>query len=193
MSDNVVATNLKENTIKMYDNTIDEMEKRGASKEEIDIVKSAKEEAIAAYDYVDEKPHDENEKLPHNCIMDMVNRTIGGFYNFVPLMSNMFIIKMGDIPIYLFQSVSVDLGRKEIDVSIFETPTFSPCKYFSEHKEFGEMKIEFLDNVGAIQRIDLFEGLKVKAVHLDSLHYESDHALTAQIMFKYKKYVPAAC
>lgn len=180
---------LRDNTIKMYDQTIEEMVKRGCPKSSIDAIEKAKTETIAAYDYCD----DAETKIEYSGnIPDRVFKILGGMYNFTPLIANMFVVKMADIPIYLFQSVSVDLGRKEIVISLFESPTFSTYKYFSEHKKFDEMKIEFLDNVGAVQRIDLFEGLKVKALHLDSLYYESDHALTAQITFKYKKYVPAA-
>ena len=180
-----VINSLKENTIKMYDNTIEEMIKRGAPQSDIEVVERAKAESIAAYDYkvCDKKS---GTIVLNNGAQQYQNES------FLPLMTNSFLVWMGDVPVYYFRSVFFDLGKKNITFSLYETPTFSPIKYFSEHRKFDKVKIEFINNIGETQRTDCFMGLKLKSCHIDGLCYESERPLTSEISFSYRKYVPTA-
>ena len=189
-SNKEVVQNIKENTIAMYDHTIEEMIKRGATKEEIDIVEKAKADAIAAYDVV---PEEEEKACERKfCAAELGKNAINGMYGLVPILSNMFVVKMDNLPIYLFQSLYIDVNKKTVMVRMYETKEFSPYKHFSSHKKFDGMVIEHLNPQGVVERRDEIKGLKVSEISIEPLTYSSEEAWTSHITFKYKEYVPSA-
>ena len=174
----------------MYDHTIEEMIKRGATKEEIDIVEKAKADAIAAYDVV---PEEEEKACERKfCAAELGKNAINGMYGLVPILSNMFVVKMDNLPIYLFQSLYIDVNKKTVMVRMYETKEFSPYKHFSSHKKFDGMVIEHLNPQGVVERRDEIKGLKVSEISIEPLTYSSEEAWTSHITFKYKEYVPSA-
>ena len=178
--------NLKENTLKMYSRTIEEMSRRGATEEEIKIVEDARDETLAAYDDVQT---DENAIKRTHVFTPLIARIK---QDFPIILSNMFIVKLGKIASYLCQALYLDVQKKFITVRMYETVDFSPYRYFTENKKFEQMTIEYIYSTGVVQRHDEVRKLKVKEIHMAPLSYRSEKAWTTEITFKYKEYVPTA-
>lgn len=174
---------LKEYTEMMYDNTIEEMKKRGASQKEIDIVENAKIRAVNAYD---EPKTEDREKCKGT------RRNLVGELDFEPLMSNLFIVKIGDVPFNMIRYLTINDNKKTVKLSVFETKDFSPYKYFSKNRKQDEITIEYLDVNGATIRTDKIYNAKVKSFINGTLSYENNCPIYGEITFKYKKYVPSA-
>ena len=170
---------LKEQTKEMYDNTIAEMEKRGASQQEIEIVKKAKEQTMASYD-------EDNNVIPFNAISAKTATILtppryGTLYdvfssiqNIEPLRNNLFIVHIGEMPIYVCKSVYYNSKRKEINIAAIECREFSSNDYFEQNKKFKELRIEYLDAVGKTVKNEIFSKIKVKAVQTGCLSYEDN-------------------
>ena len=177
------AMHLKDYTTEMYNNTIEEMKKRGATQEELDVVERAKASSIDAY----------NEDMPkksENCgtIKILLNPEL----NFVPLMSNLFIVKVGEVPVNMVRYLSIDDNKKIAKLSVFETKEFSPFKYFSENRKHNGIVLEHLDMAGNTIRVDKIYRVKAKSLLGGAVCYDNSYPLYTEITFKYKKYVPSA-
>lgn len=192
---------LKEQTKVMYDNTIAEMEKRGASQQDIEIVKQAKEQTIASYD-------EDNNVIPFNAISAKTAPILtppryGTLYdvfnsirNIEPLHNNLFIVHIGEMPIYVCKSVYCNSKRKEINLTAIECREFSSNDYFEQNKKFKELRIEYLDATGKTVKNEIFSKIKVKAVQAGCLSYEDNgRPIEVYITLTYKnknKNVPTA-
>ena len=187
-----VIHNIKENTIKMYDQTIEEMKKRGASEVDIKIVESAKADAVAAYD----KPAnvDSNAVKYEYITKEYVDSQLGrgpiDEPSFMP--SNLFIVEIGDLPSYFHKSVSFDHKKNEIYLETHESTELSPYFYFKKNKKFGKLVISYLDRTGAVVRTDTFYKVKVKNIHTDGLSYDYDGFIATYVTLKYKKHESTA-
>lgn len=177
---------IKENTIKMYDNTIEEMKKMGANESEIEIVEKAKASAIAAYDQ--EPISDGNDYVVKH---EVDYRLIPNFET-NPIMANLFLLHFENIPEYLVKSIYVGENGL-ISICFMESEEFSAVKYFTDNKKFDKLEIEYLNAVGKTIRTDKVKKLKVKKIHYGALSYESNSPIETYITFKYGKYVPSAC
>lgn len=184
---------LKENTIKMYDKTIAEMKERGVSEKEIAIVEKAKADAIASYDYVPTKEEVESAAkgiVAKNFPIDKTStiyNVLGIEKNIEPLMDNLFIVHIGNLPIYLCQSVYDNSEKKTIGLSAIESIHFSPKTYFQTHRKFENMEIEYINALGKTIRVDRYNKVKVKRIENAYLSYESaGRPVTSYITFEYK-------
>ena len=176
-------------TIKMYENTIKQMEERGCSEMEIlavreamaSFIASVKFEEMAAYD----KPKEQVTKQPpyESIMLKLPN----------PLKTNMFIVTIGDIPVWYPHYVGYDFDKKEFHVAFYETEDFSPFNYLNKKGKFNEVTIEFLDPIGRIIRVETFSKVKVKRLGLNGLTYKSDDILSSYATFKYKKHGITTC
>ena len=185
-----VVDNIKHSTEEMYNHTIAEMVKRGCPESDIKAVEEAKANALAAYDRED----DEHE-LPYATkseALDLLN-TIGCVpADTTPLMSNLFVVHIGEAPIYQVRSFFFSPKEKEFSIGFYEAKEFSAIKYFIDNKKFDNVYVEFLSSSGETLRIDRFDSVSVKMIIPDGLSYESDRLVGSYIKFKYKKYVPSA-
>lgn len=188
--DNKVIYNIKVNTEKMYDHTIEEMVKRGCPESDIKAVEEAKANALAAYDMEEEEC--ESPCATKSDVSDLLN-TIGRVHeNTTPLMSNLFIVRIGDVPIYQVRSFHFSPDEKDFSVGFYETREFSVIEYFLKNKKFGEVSIEYLTQNGETIRTDVFKSASVDKIMVDGLAYETDRPFGMYIKFNYKKYVPSA-
>ncbi len=176
---------IKDNTIKMYDNTIEEMKKRGATEDEIALVEHAKEQAIIAYD---NQPSEDN-KCPINT---MITEIYPWAKDFSPLLSNLFIVRIGDVPIHLNRLLVVNHDEKTLTLSSCETEDFSPLNYFLKNKKFDKLEVEYLNPQGKKVRTDTFKSLKAKKFFSSYLSYTHDNPLITEITFQYKEYESSA-
>lgn len=188
-----VKSNLRENTREMYENTLREMKDRGASEADIKLVEQARDEALAAYDYV---PTEEDKELKtpiaDSGYKGFLNRILSVGYlreNFEPLLDNLFLVHVGELPIFVVKAYGTNYDEKVLRLTAFETAGFSPEVYFSENKKFDSIKVEFLNPVGAVIRTETFEKVKVVKVEGRWLSYYSNGApVETYINFKYKRH-----
>lgn len=189
---------IKDNTIKMYDNTIKEMEERGAPEDEISVVRAARKAAIESYE-VEAGENEEVFKPKEGVDKKQVNtwevryNFERGVYNLKPIPKNMFLIHIGELPLYLFKTIWFNYEEKSLTICMYETTDFSAYDYFSKNKYVDELVLEFLDAKGGeTVRKDRFKKLKVKKISTDSLSYSSNNEfLQTYITFKYKEYATA--
>lgn len=190
---------LKKHTAEMYDKTLSEMRERGASEKEIKLVEDAKKDALAAYDYVPEANKQPYIK-PDVKVLEITAKTPTNIYSaigrqvtelnkdFTPLFKNLFILRIGELPVYLvrfYYDRSID---KTICLSVMEQSDFSPEQYFSDNKKFKTLTVEYLSVVGKILRVDTYEGIRVKVVKNGERSYLSgDKPIETFIELKYKK------
>ena len=187
-SDKKVIYNIKDNTEKMYDHTIEEMRNKGCSESDIKAVEEAKASALAAYDM-----NEEERKSPYvakNNILDLLNNI--GCVPMTPLMSNLFIVRIGDVPINQVRSFHFSPDEKDFSIGFYETREFSVIEYFLKNKKFGEVSIEYLTQNGETIRTDVFKSASVDKIMVDGLSYNADSPFGMYIKFNYKKYVPSA-
>ncbi len=186
-------------TIKTYENTIRQMEERGCSEREIlpvkdalaNFIASVKVEETMALAY-DEPKEQVTKQLPYEMTGESVRlRSPNGSVN--PLKTNMFIVTIGDIPVYYPHYVGYDFDKKEFHVAFYETEDFSPFNYLNKKGKFNEVTIEFLDPTGRIIRVETFSKVKVKRLGLNGLTYKSDDILSSYATFKYKKHGITTC
>lgn len=178
--------NILETTIQMYDKTIEEMIKQGVPEENIKIVREAKEDTIEAY-YFKNEP---NTKLEDNVsLLIGYERNISDMY---PMMSNLFIVRINGVPFKLIQTLTNDINNREVYIRLLEVKEFCAERFFLENRKFDCIAVEYLSRSGEVVRTDKYYGVKVKQIQPDALYYENDAPLTCSIIFKYKKYVPAA-
>ena len=182
--------NLRNNTEQMYNNTLEELRKRGDSEEKIAIVEAAKESALAAYDSVE--VDDGNPYLSKHEILDMFSNIGNVTQNITPLMSNLFIVHIGDVPINLNRLLVVNHDKKTMTLSFYETKDFSPLNYFLKNKKFDKLEVEYLSPQGEKIRTDRFKHIKAKCFFSSYLSYTNDEPLITEITFKYSKYVSSA-
>lgn len=190
---------LKKHTAEMYDKTLSEMRERGASEEEIKLVEDAKKDALAAYDYVPEttkkQPYIKPEvkffhtsKTPINIYSTLGRQVTELNKDFTPLFKNLFILRIGELPVYLVRFYYDRSSDKTICLSVMEQSDFSPEQYFSDNKKFKTLTVEYLSVVGETLRVDTYEGIKVKTVKNGERSYLSgDKPIETFIELKYKK------
>ena len=180
-----VICNIKENTAEMYDRTITEMKKRGCSENDIKAVEDAKKETIAAYD-----------NPPCEYIKHFTNNAINEIYpwpkDFSPLFSNLFMVRIGDVPVHLNRLLAINHDEKTLTLSSYETEKFSPLNYFLKNKKFDKLEVEYFNPQGEKVRIDTFSHIKVEKTFSGYLSYIHDDLLMTEITFKFSKYVSSA-
>lgn len=181
-------TKLYTSTIEMYEKTIKEMTERGASEQEINMVKDAMEsykvaverEESASYSKAKTKNIKINDAESLNAV-------------FTPLKTNLFLFVVGHTPLYLPRNVAVNFEGKEIMVTFYESEQFSPFDYLNKNKRFEKVELAFLDESKKIIRVEKFSKVKVKNVHRDAVDYSSDSVLNTYATFKFRKYGVTTC
>jgi hypothetical protein len=174
------------------------MRERGASNEDISLVEQAKEEAIAAYDYVPtdlpNKPTLEKtgEEIRANLPQSSNVVNISQLFNVTevePLIDNLFIVRIGELPINQCSFVFNDIRRKTITIGTFESVGFSPEVYFTKNRKFKKIVLDYLSPHGDVIRTDEFTELKVKEINVGGLRYSSNGSpVSTNIVLKYKKH-----
>ena len=180
-------TEIYNSTIKMYETTIKQMEERGCSEQDIQGVKDALDSFIASVEYETNMAYE----VPKEKLVDMRNQLNISSIN--PLRSNMFIVHVGGIPIYLPHYVGYDFSRNRIIISFYETEEFSPFHYLRKNNDINEVRIDYLDMQGNIVRVETFSKLKRKRLSMNGLSYRDDTPRSSYVTFKFKEHGVTTC
>ena len=183
-----IVNNIKENTRKMYEKTLNEMREKGADDKTIEDVEKLKNSLDDRYnDPWDGVPRT-NEERERCSASDFI---CGVPFGIDPLKSNLFVVELGSVPYYLVNWVDIDFGENELTLSVYETTEFSPLSYFSYNKTFSCMAIDFYNRNGNLLRRDRVFGLVFKKFESVSLSYSDEKPFSTSITFKFDKYEPA--
>ena len=183
-----IVNNIKENTRKMYEKTLNEMREKGADDKTIEDVEKLKNSLDDRYnDPWDGVPRT-NEERERCSASDFI---CGVPFGIDPLKSNLFVVELGSVPYYLVNWVDIDFGENELTLSVYETTEFSPLSYFSYNKTFSCMAIDFYNRNGNLLRRDRVFGLVFKKFESVSFSYSDEKPFSTSITFKFDKYEPA--
>lgn len=187
---------LKENTIKMYENTIKQMKENGGSQESIDAVKDAMNEYLSALKI--EKKQEKLAKISQKNAKksektELYREICEGISHSDVMFSNLFVVEINGIPNYVPCYLSNDIKKREIVIRFRELQQFSAFNYLKENKRIGDIVVKFLTNVGDVIREDKYQSVKLKHFNMEPLSHLSEEPLYTNAVFKYKKYGTTAC
>ena len=163
-----------ENSIKMYDSTLDTMEKRNAKPESISLVLEMRrqvEEQMKAL---------ENE--------DVVLLSSQYFKHFEPYRCNRFILdfKESGICEINVDNVYYNANNKNLLVTFRNSEDFFAPEYFEKNQYFEKVQLYLLDPVGVNKALIEFDDVQVESVIMDEFNYKSDDVLKTHVSFTFR-------
>lgn len=176
---------LKESTMKMYENTINQMVERGASEEDINIVKEARDRYLEAVDA--EERGVKNWKWEFMFI-DGAKKNSYRMVEAEPLKRNMFILRLGDIEPWCVKDTNIYRAENLFYVTFREFREFSPYDYLHKNRSFDKCTIELLDSCGETIRVETIKGVEVEYIERSELDYENDATIETHATFKFSEY-----
>lgn len=186
-----------ENSIKMYDNTLKEMQEKGVDKTIIDNIKKEREGVYELLDKIRKAPNEPLDKIKNKTKRREVNKedTVDLFFNnrFLLKLPEKYNINESDIKNVfhdrdkklLFITVREIIGKNQIREALKEYNKCWVKKLFSnENIILSHVNCELSNEYKTI-----FTNIKLKKIIDDMWSYDSDKIQTFTLVFKYKKEV----
>ena len=178
-----------ENSVKMYETTLNEMIERGADKNAVSLVMKMQadtEQQIQDINNALENIDDTDAKryLPlSNHIVDEL------FKSFKPFFKNRFVVDFGTDEIKDFYVARVDYTENYLNVVFRDSEEFFTPKYLSKNKHFDAVKIYLLSPIGEKKTTIEFHNVRLDTMQLDGLSYEPDEnkVLTTYVVFRFDR------
>lgn len=176
-----------ENSVKMYETTLNEMIERGADKNAVSLVMGMMtdtEQQIQDINNAIENIDDADAKryLPlSNHIVDEL------FKSFNPFFKNRFVVDFGTDEIKDFYIARVDYTENYLNVVFRDSEEFFTPKYLSKNKHFDTVKVYLLSPLGEKKTTIEFRNVNLETFKQDTLSYDRDEdkILTTDVVFKY--------
>lgn len=176
-----------ENSVKMYETTLNEMIERGADKNAVSLVMGMMtdtEQQIQDINNAIENIDDTDAKryLPlSNHIVDEL------FKSFNPFFKNRFVVDFGTDEIKDFYIARVDYTENYLNVVFRDSEEFFTPKYLSKNKHFDTVKVYLLSPLGEKKTTIEFRNVNLETFKQDTLSYDRDEdkILTTDVVFKY--------
>lgn len=176
-----------ENSIKMYETTLNEMIERGADKNAVSLVMGMMtdtEQQIQDINNAIENIDDTDAKryLPlSNHIVDEL------FKSFNPFFKNRFVVDFGTDEIKDFYIARVDYTENYLNVVFRDSEEFFTPKYLSKNKHFDTVKVYLLSPLGEKKTTIEFRNVNLETFKQDTFSYDRDEdkILTTDVVFKY--------
>lgn len=175
-----------ENSVKMYEATLNQMVENGSSKESISFVLGMKEETEADLNEVNVTLR----RLERGEKVDFVitfNEFAEKMKNYSPYARNRFVVDFGTKDIKDFYVEEVNYVSGVLTVLFRNSEEFFVPEYFEGHKRFEKIQIYLLSPVGKRKAVIEFNDVEVESYQTAGLTYKSDDILTTEVFFKYKK------
>lgn len=177
-----------ENTVKMYDATLREMEE-----------KKSKQDAISLVLEMKRATKDEIEKID-KALLNLENGDKAGFvFAFNELMEkfnelnpytrNRFLVdfETDDVKDYYVESASYTEDR--LIVRFRNGEGFFAPEYFQKNKKFENIRLFLLNPINVKKAMITFYDAKVKCCQMDTLNYSDDGVLCTEVVFTFKKVI----
>ena len=176
-----------ENSVKMYETTLNEMIERGADKNAVSLVMGMMtdtEQQIQDINNAIENIDDTDAKryLPlSNHIIDEL------FKSFNPFFKNRFVVDFGTDEIKDFYIARVDYTENYLNVVFRDSEEFFTPKYLSKNKHFDTVKVYLLSPLGEKKTTIEFRNVNLETFKQDTFSYDRDEdkILTTDVVFKY--------
>lgn len=176
-----------ENSVKMYETTLNEMIERGADKNAVSLVMGMMtdtEQQIQDINNAIENIDDTDAKryLPlSNHIVDEL------FKSFNPFFKNRFVVDFGTDEIKDFYIARVDYTENYLNVVFRDSEEFFTPKYLSKNKHFDTVKVYLLSPLGEKKTTIEFRNVNLETFKQDTFSYDRDEdkILTTDVVFKY--------
>lgn len=177
-----------ENSVKMYDTTIEEMTARSASSESLSFVMQMKRDTEEQIKEINASL----ESLNNNKKADFViayNKLIEKMMSFNPYARNRFLVDFETDVIKDFYVESASYSDDRLSVRFRNSEAFFAPEYFEQNKQFENARIFLLSPIGEKRAMITFYGLKVECFQTDCFNYSDDGVLCTEIVFKFKKVI----
>lgn len=196
MIDEKKIKNLKECTLKMYEDTIKQMKEKNLDTTEIE---KEYEDTKRAYESSGNTEIKNcmsipmPEALKKQQYVDYKGDTIeliGEHPDFsVLLMQNLFVVRFFDIPEYLIRNVFFD-SEDTMRIGFYESNNFCVLGYLTtmKNKLKGTFSIEYLDKTGSLIRLDTYELKSIDKIKQFPLDYASNSPVYLEIELKHKNH-----
>ena len=176
-----------ENSVKMYETTLNEMIERGADKNAVSLVMGMMtdtEQQIQDINNAIENIDDTDAKryLPlSNHIVDEL------FKSFNPFFKNRFVVDFGTDEIKDFYIARVDYTENYLNIVFRDSEEFFTPKYLSKNKHFDTVKVYLLSPLGEKKTTIEFRNVNLETFKQDTFSYDRDEdkILTTDVVFKY--------
>lgn len=177
-----------ENSVKMYDTTIEEMAARSASPESLSFVIQIKRNTEKQIKEINASL----ENLNNNKKADFViayNNLIEKMMSFNPYARNRFLADFETDVIKDFYVESASYSDDRLSVRFRNSEAFFAPEYFEQNKQFKNARIFLLNPIGDKRAMITFYGLEVECFQTDCFNYSDDGVLCTEVVFKFKKVI----
>jgi hypothetical protein len=173
-----------ENSIKMYETTLEQMAEKGSSKETMSFVLQMKRDTENSLNDANlllnklEKGEKTNFVIAFNELMEKMK-------TYSPYTRNRFVVSFGteDIQGYYVEGVSYD---EKLIVTFRNSEQFFVPEYFEKNKHFDKVNLFLLSPLGEKKAVVEFSDVEVELMSMDDFTYEENDVLKTKICFSYK-------
>ena len=176
-----------ENSIKMYETTLNEMIERGADENAVSVVKQMKSDTEQQIRDIDATLENIN-KTKAKAYLTIQNHVADELLkDFNPLFKNRFIVDFGTDEIKDFYIERVNYGENFLNVLFRDNEEFFTPKYMSKHKHFDTVKIHLLNPLLVTKATIEFHNVRLDTLQPGTLSYKpgEDEMLTTDVIFKF--------
>lgn len=180
-----------ENSVKMYEKTLQEMIDKGSDPESISLVLQMKKDTHGQIKDIEDSLRNANSKIAggknlvvaYNEIVDKLFK----FFN--PYFKHRFTIDFGteDIKEYFVERVAYSEESKTFQVTFRNSEQFFVPEYFNKNKEFENVKLYILSPIGEKKAVIEFWAVTLGSVGMDEFNYKTDEVLMSQAVFNFKR------
>lgn len=180
-----------ENSVKMYEKTLQEMIDKGSDPESISLVLQMKKDTQGQINDIEDLLRNANSKIAggknlvvaYNEIVDKLFK----FFN--PYFKHRFTIDFGteDIKEYFVERVAYSEESKTLQVTFRNSEQFFVPEYFNKNKEFENVKLYILSPIGEKKAVIEFWAVTLGSVGMDEFNYKTDEVLMSQAVFNFKR------
>ena len=159
-----------ENSIKMYDSTLDTMKKRNVKPETISFVLEMKRQV------------EEQLKALEKGGAILISQD---FRSYNPYSCNRFVLDFGvdAVKDYFVDSVSYN---NFLVVTFRNSEEFFVPEYFERYRYFDKVQLFLLNPIGVKMAVIEFDDVQVESVIMDEFNYKSDDVLNTHVSFTFR-------
>ena len=195
-NDLVYYKKILENSIKMYEKTLEQMSVKTVKPESLELVLQSKNDADEQIKCIDktlklmENDGCEDVKFVKNLPDHIVaNKLVEKLMTFKPYAKNRFVVDFETDDIKDIYIESVRYSGDFMVIRFRNSEDFFAPAYFERNKTFEKVRVFLLDPVGEKKAIVTFFELNVEDFTTDELDYTEDSLLGTEVTFGFKKVV----
>lgn len=173
-----------ENSIKMYETTLEQMAEKGSSKETMSFVLQMKGDTENSLNDANWLLHKLEEGEKANFVIAF-NELMEKMKTYSPYTRNRFVVSFGteDIQGYYVEGVSYD---EKLIVTFRNSEQFFVPEYFEKNKHFEKVNLFLLSPIGEKKAVIEFDNAEVEWTSMDDFTYSENNILKTRVCFTFK-------